>query len=74
MLHTHVFFLRLSQGDQQSKRSFNLFWLRVQMSYHKFNNLEVILNGDLTAKIGWGIFSNDSMNKNIIGIFHLKST
>ena len=31
------------------------------MSYHKFNNLAELLNGDPAAKIGQGIFSKDLM-------------
>ena len=41
------------------KKSFNITWLRVIMSYHRFNNLAELLNGDLAAKIGRGIFSKD---------------
>ena len=33
------------------------------MSYHRFNNLAELLNGDLAAKIGWGIFSKDLMDR-----------
>ena len=33
------------------------------MSYHRFNNLAELLNGDLTAKIGRGIFSKDLMDR-----------
>ena len=32
------------------------------MSYHRFNNLAELLNGDLVAKIGQGIFSKDLMD------------
>ena len=32
------------------------------MSYNRFNNLAELLNGDLVAKIGWGIFSKDLMD------------
>ena len=39
------------------KTSFNLSWVRVRMSYHRFNNLAGLLNGYITAKIGRGIFS-----------------
>ena len=28
-----------------------------QMSYHRFNNLSKLLNGDLTTKIGQGILT-----------------
>ena len=38
---------------------FNISWLRVIMSYHRFNNLAGLLNGDLAAKIGQGILSKD---------------
>ena len=37
--------------------------MRVQMSYHRFNNLEELLNGELAAKIGRGIFSKDLMDR-----------
>ena len=33
------------------------------MSYHIFNNLAKLLNGDLAAKIGRGIFSKDLMDR-----------
>ena len=33
------------------------------MSYHRFNNLVELLNGDLTTKIGRGIFSKDLMDR-----------
>ena len=33
------------------------------MSYHRFNNLAELLNGDLAAKIGRGIFSKDLMDR-----------
>ena len=45
------------------KKSFNLTWLRVRMSYHRFNNLVELLNGDLAAKIGRGIFSKDLIDR-----------
>ena len=32
------------------------------MSYHRFNNLAELINGDLAAKIGRGIFSKDLMD------------
>ena len=51
------------QGDQQAKNKFNITWLRVQMSYHRFNNLAELLNGDLAAKIGRGIISKDLMDR-----------
>ena len=33
------------------------------MSYHRFNHLADLLNGDLAAKIGRGIFSKDLMDR-----------
>ena len=45
------------------KNSFNLTWLRVRMSYHRFKNLVELLNGDLAAKIGREIFSKDLMDR-----------
>ena len=45
------------------KRILILSWLRVRMSYHRFNNLAELLNGDLAAKIGQGIFSKDLMDR-----------
>ena len=41
---------------------FDLFCLRVGMSYHWFNNLAELLNGDLAAKIGQGILFYDLMD------------
>ena len=52
------------QGDQQDKKSFNLSCLIVQISYHRFNNLLEIINGDLAEKIGRGIISKDLMDRN----------
>ena len=45
------------------KKYFNLSWLRVQISYHIFNNLAELINGDLAEKIGRGIFSKDLMDR-----------
>ena len=45
------------------KNSFNLTWLRVRISYHRYNNLVELLNGDLAVKIGRGIFSKDLMDR-----------
>ena len=33
------------------------------MSYHRFNNLVELLNGDIATKIGQGIFSKDLMDR-----------
>ena len=61
-LLTLIFYV-YPQGDQQDKKSINLSWMRVQMSYHRFSNLAELLNGDLAAKIGWGVFSKDLMDR-----------
>ena len=45
------------------KKIFNLSWIRVIMYYHRFNNLDELLNGDLAAKIGRGICSKDLMDR-----------
>ena len=44
------------------------------MSYHRFDNLAELLNGDLAAKIGRGIFPKIYWIENITVLFHLKST
>ena len=40
-----------------------MYYLWIKMlyvwSYHRFNNLAELLNGDLATKIGWGIFCKD---------------
>ena len=51
------------QGDQQAENKFNITWLRVRMSYHIFNNLAELLNGDLAAKIRREIFSKHLMDR-----------
>ena len=33
------------------------------MSYHRFNNLAELLNGDIATKIGQGILSRDLMDR-----------
>ena len=45
------------------KKNFNLSWIRVRISYHRFNNLSELLNGYLTAKIRRGIFSKDLLDR-----------
>ena len=42
---------------------FNLYWLRVRMSYHIFNNSDEILNEDLADKIGQVILSKYFMDR-----------
>ena len=45
------------------KRSFNLSWMRIRMSYHRFNNLAELLNRDLAKKIGREICSKYLMDR-----------
>ena len=52
----------VEQGDQKAKKSFNLSWPRVRISYHVFDNLAELLNGDLATKSGRGILSKDLMD------------
>ena len=64
VLLTHVIFLpAIHRVNDRLKKLFNLTWLRVRMSYHGYNNLAELLNGDLAAKIGRSIFSKDLMNR-----------
>ena len=42
---------------------FNLYWLRVRMSNHRFNNLDELLSGDFSAKVRRGIISKDLMDR-----------
>jgi len=41
------------------KAKFNLQWLRVSMSYHRFTNLREIFQGDLSRKLTMGVTSLD---------------
>ena len=50
MLHTHVIFYVYPKGDRQAKNPFNISWKRVQTYYHRFNNLDEFLIGDLAKK------------------------
>ena len=61
--YSRYFSTAIHRVIERLKNSFNLTWLRVQMSYHRFNNLAELLNGDLTAKIGRWIFSKYLMDR-----------
>ena len=58
-----IFFYIYPQGDQQDEKYFNLYWMRIKISYHIFNNLSEIVNIDLSAKIGRKILSKDLMDR-----------
>ena len=61
--YSHYFSAAINRVIDRLTKSFNLTWLRVRMSYHRFNNLTELLNGDLAAKIGRVIFSKDLMDR-----------
>ena len=52
-----------TQKTIRLEKSFNVSWMIVQMSYHRFNNLAELLNEDLAAKFGRGVFSKDLMDR-----------
>ena len=58
-----LFFCFYPQDDKQAKKHFNLSWLILQISYHRFKNLAELLKGDLATKIGRGIFSKDLIDR-----------
>ena len=62
-MYSRYFSTSIHRVIDRLKKSFNLSWMRVKMSYHRFNNLAELLNRDLAAKIGRGIFSKDLMNR-----------
>ena len=61
-----------TQGDLQSKKIFNLSWIRVKFFYNIFNNLSGLLNGDLAAKIGREILPYDLMHGEYIFFLQYK--
>ena len=60
--YSRYFSTEIHRVIDRLKKSFNLTWLRVRISYHRYNNLAELLNGDLAAKIGRGIFSKNLMD------------
>ena len=57
--YSSYFSTSINRVNKWIQISFNLSWLRVQISYHRIINFAELLNGDLAAKIGRGIFSKD---------------
>ena len=53
------FFTSIHRVINRLKQSSNLSWIRVKISYHRFNNLAELINGDHATKIGRGVFSKD---------------
>ena len=61
--YTRYFSTAIHRVIDRLKKSFNLTWLRVRISHHRYNNLAELLNGDLAVNIGLGIFSKDLMDR-----------
>ena len=61
VLRPHVIFLFPSTGWSTGLKTFNLSWIIVQISYHRFNSLAKLLNRDLATKIGQVILFRDLM-------------
>ena len=61
--YSRYFSTSIHRVINRMKKYFYLSWMRVRMSYHRFNNLAELLNRDLAAKIGRGIFSKDLMDR-----------
>ena len=53
--------IRVLLTNLQNK--YNLKWLRISMSYHKFPNLREIFQGDLASKLMEGVQSKDFMDR-----------
>jgi hypothetical protein len=49
----------IHQTIRDVKKKFNLEWLRVSMSYHRFTNLREIFQGDLSKKLTLNVVSQD---------------
>ena len=63
VVYSRYFSTSIHKVIDRLKKSFNLTWLRVRMSYHRFNNLAELLDRDLAAKIGRGVFSKDFVDR-----------
>ena len=61
--YSRYLFTAIHRMNNRLKKLFNLIWWRVRMSYHRYNNLVDLLNGDLAAKIGRNIFFKDLMDR-----------
>ena len=48
---------------QRAQKDYNLSWLRMSMSYHRFPNFKEILNADLVSKLRRNIISRDFQNE-----------
>ena len=61
--HSRCFSASIHEVISKLEKPFELSWLRVQMSYHQFNNLVKLLNRGLITKIGQGILSHKLMDR-----------
>jgi GIY-YIG catalytic domain len=52
----------IHQIIRDTKKCFNLKWLRVSMSYHRFTNLRELFQGDLSKKLTMNVASQDFEN------------
>ena len=60
--YSRYFSTSIHRVIDRPKKSFNITWMIVRMSYHIFYNLAELLNGYLAAKIGQGIISKYFMD------------
>ena len=72
-LHNHAILYLYPHGNEQAKKYFSLSWMRVRMSYHIFNILVKLINGELTAKIRQKSFPETDWIDNVTNIFHIRS-
>ena len=61
--YSRYFSMSIDRVINRLKWSFNLSCLRVRMSYRRFNYLAELINGDIAAKMGRGIFSKYLMDR-----------
>ena len=47
--YSRYFSMSIHRAINKLRKTFNPSWLRVQISYHRFNNLSELRNGNLAA-------------------------
>ena len=72
--YSRYFYTSIHRVINRLKKCFNLSWIRIKMSYHRFNNLVELLNGHLGAKIGRGSFTKTEQIDNATVIFHISNS
>ena len=60
--YSRYFFMYTHRETDRIKNSSNISLLRVQMPYHRFNNLSKLLNRDLATKLGQETLYRDLRN------------